>query len=102
MMTLSAVDARLRAVDQAIANNGLSGFQPSEFGRNVFEQWIGGHWTTDEAVALVIQHYRDNPIQDSDNAARENRMGLTDSQQLRLAEADITALRMADLDVDPA
>ena len=100
-MSTPAADARRRAIDQAVANNGLSGLQPSEFGRSVFEQWIDSHWTTDEAVALVIQHYRDNPVKDSDNAARENRMGLTDSQQLRLAEADITTLRIADLDVDP-
>lgn len=89
---------RRRAIEQALANNALSGFEPSDFGRSIFEQWIAGHWTADEAVALVIQHYKQDFWADSDDSAPENNMGLTDSRQLRLAEADITTLRMAELE----
>lgn len=97
----SMIEKRRQAIEQAIANNALSGFEPTDYGHSIFEQWIDGHWTIDEAVALVMQHYRDNPRPDSDNAAGENRMGLTDSRQLHMAEADITTLRLAQLEVEP-
>lgn len=97
----STTDQRRKAIEQAIGNNRLSGYTPSDFGHSVFEQWINGAWSTDEAVLLVKQHYRENRQPDSDNAAAENAMGLTDSGQLHKAEADITTLRMADLEIDP-
>ncbi len=100
-MDASMIEKRRQAIKHAIANNALSGFNPSDYGYSVFEQWIDGHWTTDEAVALVIQHYRDNPHPENDNAARVNRMDLTDSRQLHMAEADITTLRIAQLEVEP-
>jgi len=99
-MNASLNEIRRQVIKRALVNNALSGFKPSDFGLGVFEQWIHGHWTTDEAVALVIQHYQQSPTSDSDNAAPENNMGLTDSRQLRVAEADITTLRMAQLEID--
>ncbi|HQT29604.1 MAG: hypothetical protein B7X81_01195 [Hydrogenophilales bacterium 17-61-76] len=95
------IDKRREAIGQAIANNALSGFSPSAYAHSVYEQWIHGNLTIDVAVRLVMQHHRDNPRPDSDNAARENTMNLTDSRQLHMAEADITTLRLAELEVDP-
>ena len=100
-MTIALTDLRRQAIDSAIGSNALSGYHTSDFGKTVFERWIHGHWTTDEAVAIVIQHYKENPCADSDSAARKNQMGLTDSHQLRVAEADITTLRIADLQINP-
>ncbi len=94
-------DAALRrkAIEQAKANNALSGFEPSAFGLSIFDQWIVGHWTADEAVSLVIQHHQEleKSAAASDNAASPNKLGITDSARLKQAEADITTLRMAEL-----
>lgn len=98
------ITGRQNAHSQALASNALSDRFPSEFGRSVHAQWASGLLSSDEAVALLIEHYRDNPIPDdeSDFAAGDNRMGLTDSRQLRLAEADITTVRLADMGLDQA
>jgi hypothetical protein len=87
------------ALSQALSSNALSDRFPSDFGRSVHAQWANGLLTADDAVTLLIQHYRDNSIPDdeSDFAAGGNRMELTDSRQLRLAEADITTIRLAEM-----
>lgn len=95
------IDKRREAIEQAIASNALSGFSPSAYAHAVFEQWVNGDLTTDAAVRLVKQHHRENPHPNSDNAARENTMNITDSRQLHMAEADITTLRLAELEIDP-
>ena len=94
---------RRHAIDQAKANNALSGFTPSDFGLSVFERWIAGELNTQQAVDAIKAHYRANPVPDdqSDQHAPQNLPGITDSRQLRLFEADVTTLRMAELKVDP-
>lgn len=99
MTTENDATLRRKAIEQAKANNALSGYAPSAFGQSIFEQWITGHWTTDEAVALVIQHHQEieKTAASSDNAASPNKLGITDSVRMKHAEADITTLRMAEL-----
>jgi hypothetical protein len=89
------------ALGQVLASNALSDRFPSDFGRSVHTQWANGLLTADVAVAVLIQHYRDNPCPDdvSDFAAGDNRMDLTDSRQLRLAETDITTIRLAEMEL---
>jgi|WetSurMetagenome_2_1015567.scaffolds.fasta_scaffold929966_1 hypothetical protein len=93
---------RKRALEQALASNALSDRHPSDFGRFVHAQWANDMVTADNAVELLVQHYKDNPIPDdeSDFAAQDNHLGLTDSRQLRLAEADITMIRLAEIGLD--
>lgn len=93
-MTDGAVNRRW-AIGQAVASNRIDGLIPSAFGRQLFEQWIAGHWSADEAVQALIEHHKQNPAPDSDNAAQDNMLQLTDSRQLKQAEADITTVRMA-------
>ena len=52
---------------------------------------------------LFRSHYRANALanEDSDMHAKQNLLGLTDSRQLRLFEADVTTIRMAELEIDP-
>ena len=102
-MTDPLVQRRREAIDSARANNALSGFEPSDFGRSVFERWIGGELTAQQAVDAVKGHYRANALanEDSDMHAKQNLLGLTDSRQLRLFEADVTTIRMAELAIDP-
>ena len=97
------VQIRREAIDWARANNSLSGFEPSDFGRSVFERWIGGELTAQQAVDAAKGHYRANALADknSDMHAKQNLLDLTDSRQLRLFEADVTTIRMAELAIDP-
>ena len=97
------VQRRREAIDSAKANNALSGFEPSDFGRWVFERWISGEWSAQEAVDAVKGHYRANTLtdEDSDMHAKQNLLDLTDSRQLRFFEADVTTIRMAELAIDP-
>jgi hypothetical protein len=97
----SLIDERREAIKQAIASNALEGFSPSAYAHSIYEQWVQGGLTTDAAVNLVKQYHRENPCSDSDNSAQENMWNITDSRQLRVAEADITTLRIADLEIDP-
>ena len=102
-MTDPLVQRRREAIDSARANNALSGFEPSDFGRSVFERWIGGECTAQQAVDVVKGHYRASALadEDSDMHAKQNLLGLTDSRQLRLFEADVTTIRMAEMVIDP-
>ena len=54
-------------------------------------------------VDAVKGHYRANALanEDSDMHAKQNLLGPTDSRQLRLFEADVTTIRMAELAIDP-
>jgi hypothetical protein len=90
--------ARRAAVEKAKSNSALSGFAPSEFALITFDQWIAGHWTTSEAVALLVKHHKELEIQAStgDQQASPNKLGITDTVRLQQAEADIVILRMAD------
>ena len=90
-----SIAVRRQAARQALAIHALSDLEPSALGSEVLAQWVDGHWTCDEAVDLVVQHYCAHPCSDSDHAAQENLLGLTDSRQLQQAEADITILRLA-------
>ena len=98
-MTDPLVQRRRKAIDSAKASNTLSGFEPSDFGLSVFERWVSGECTAQQAVDAVKGHYRHraNTLadQDSDMHAKENLLDLTDSRQLRLFEADVTTIRMA-------
>lgn len=91
--------ARQAALDRAKANSFLSGLEPSAFGVSVFAQWIAGHWDADEAVALLIRHHKDLDAKaaSSDHLASPNLLGITDSDRMKQAEADIATLRMADM-----
>lgn len=99
MTTENDAALRRKAIEQAKANNALSGYAPSAFGQSIFEQWIAGHWSTDEAVALLIRHHQESEksAAASDNGATPNKLGITDSVRMKQAEADITTLRMAEL-----
>lgn len=93
-------DQRREAIEGAVASNGLSGFVPSAFGREVFEKWISGEHSTDQAVEAIKAHYRKanaDPALDSDFEARANLLQITDSGLLRQFEADVTTIRMAEL-----
>lgn len=93
--------ARRAAIDQAKANSALSGYAPSEYALSVYAQWVAGHWSMDEAVALLVQHHKELEAQavSSDQHASPNTLGITDGARMKQAEADITTLRMAYLDV---
>jgi hypothetical protein len=88
---------RSAAIDQAIASSRLSGLELSLVARKVYAAWVADHCSTDEAVTLLIQHYREHPVAQSDGQAQPNKLALTDRRQLKEAEADIATLRMADL-----
>jgi hypothetical protein len=88
---------RSAAIAQAIASTRLSGLEPSATARKVYAAWVAGHCSADEAVALLVQHYREHPVAQSDGQAQPNKLALTDRRQLKEAEADIATLRMADL-----
>lgn len=98
----SDTERRREAIERAKTNSALDGFEPSAFGLSVFEQWISGHWTTDEAVTLLIQHHQglEKNAARTDNTASPNKLGITDHERLHQAEADITTLRMADMDAE--
>ena len=93
---------RRRAIDQAKANNALSDRIPSAFGLFVFEGWIRGQLTTQQAADTIKAHYRATPVTDeqSDLHAPQNLLEITDSRQLHLFEADVTTLRLAELAMD--
>ena len=99
----SLVQRRRKAIDSAKASNALSGLEPSDFGLSVFERWISCECTAQQAVDAVKGRYRANTLadEDSDMHAKQNLLGLTDSRQLRLFEADVTTIRMAELAIDP-
>lgn len=96
--------ARKAAVESAIANNGLSGFTSSAFARGVFTVWIHGDLNTDAAVQRVVDHYKALATilaPASDGKAWSNKLGLSDSGMLKSFEADVTTLRMAELEINP-
>ena len=96
------IDARREAIRQGVANNRLSGFEPTAFGHSVYSRWIAGECTSAEAVESIKEHYRaETAKQPSDGAARSNLLGITDSAMLRSFEADVTTMRMAELYLDP-
>lgn len=98
-MSVGDIDqaARATAVERAKVNSALSGYTPTEYGLSVFEQWIAGHWSVDEAIALLVQHHKeiDASASTSDEQASVNKLSITDSLRLKVAVADITILRMA-------
>ena len=102
-MTDPLVQRRREAIDSAKANNAMSGFEPSDFGFSVFDRWISGECTAQQAVDAVKGHYRASALanEDSDMHANQNLLDITDSRQLRLFEADVTTIRMAELVIDP-
>ena len=90
---------RRAAVKSAVAISALSGFVPSPYGMSVYEKWIGGI-DIDDAIVLLKDHHKkleDEQATTSDGRARRNLLGVTDSQRMRNAEADITTLRAAAL-----
>jgi hypothetical protein len=92
---------RRTAIDQAIASSGFSCFEPTEFGLSVYEKWIIGQLSVNDAVALLIQYHKELEIQaeSSDHQAAPNKLTITDSIRLKQAESDIVTLRMACLDI---
>jgi hypothetical protein len=87
------------AVKSATASSALSGFFPSQYCMSVYEEWIAG-MDEDEAIALLRVHHQkleDDQAATSDGKAHGNLLGVTDSRRMRIAEADITTLRMAAL-----
>ncbi|MDO9421068.1 MAG: antitoxin VbhA family protein [Herminiimonas sp.] len=90
---------RKTAIESAINNNAISGLTPSPFAISIFEQWILGHWTTNEAVELLRQYHIELELTSaqSDLQASPNMLGITDTTRMRQAEADLTTLRMADM-----
>ncbi|UUZ46655.1 antitoxin VbhA family protein [Massilia sp. B-10] len=88
---------RRAAVESATASSALSGFFPSLYGLSVDERWIAGMDDV-EAIALLKVHHKtleDEQAATSDGKAQENLLGVTDSRRMRIAEADITTLKMA-------
>lgn len=64
---------------------------------SVYEKWIAG-MDENEAIVLLKNHHtklEDEQAAMSDGKANENLLGVTDSLRMRVAEADITTLRMA-------
>lgn len=96
------IESRKEAIRQGVANNRLSGFEPTPFGHSVYARWIAGECTSAEAVEAIKAHYRaEVATQPSDGAAKSNLLGITDSAMLRSFEADVTTMRMAELYLDP-
>ncbi len=92
------IEERREAIRQGLVNNRLSGYVPSDFGRAVFEIWIAGGYSADEAVTSIKAHYRAEAVGElGDGAARSNSRGITDSAMQRSFEADVTTIRMAEL-----
>lgn len=92
---------RQTAIDQAKAISDLSGFAPGPFALAIYGQWIAGHWSEDEAIALLVQHHKDLEASagSSDQLAQPNNLGITDRIRMKQAEADITTLRMASMNL---
>lgn len=90
---------RHAAIKSATANSALSGFFPSMYGMAVYEKWIAGMDEIDATNLLKVHHQQLEAEQapTSDRKAVENLLGVTDSKRIRIAEADITTLRMAAL-----
>lgn len=96
------IEERREAIRQGVANNQLSGYEPTAFGYSVYARWIAGECTSAEAVEAIKTHYRAAVAsQPGDGAARSNLLGITDSAMLHSFEADVTTLRMAELHLDP-
>ena len=90
---------RRAAVKNATASIALSGLVPSLYGVSVYEKWIDG-MDEKEAIVLLKDHHKtleDEHVATSDGKAPRNLLGVTDSRRMRVAEADITTLRMAAL-----
>lgn len=90
---------RRAAVKSATASSALSGFIPSQYGMSVYEKWIAG-MDENEAIVLLKDHHKALEIEHaatSDLKAPKNLLGVTDSRRMRIAEADITTMRMAAL-----
>ncbi len=90
---------RRAAVKSATTSSALSGFFPSLYALSVYEKWIAGMDENDAIVLLKVHHKKleDEQAATSDGKAYENLLGVTDSRRMRIAEADITTLRMAAL-----
>lgn len=91
--------SRRTAIENATASSALSGFVPSPYGVSVYEKWIAG-LDGIEAISLLKDHHKKLEAEQgatSDGRAQRNLIGVTDSARMRIAEADITTLRMAEL-----
>lgn len=90
---------RRAAIKSATASSALSGFFPSLYGLSVYEKWIAGMDENEAIVLLKVHHKKleDEQASTSDGKAHGNLLGVTDSRRMRIAEADITTLRMAAL-----
>ena len=90
---------RRTAAKSATSNSALSGFFPSVYAMSVYEKWIAG-MDGNEAIDLLKDHHKkleQEHAATSDGKAHGNLLGVTDSQRRRIAEADITTLRIAEL-----
>lgn len=93
-------NVRQNAIKKANESSFLSGFEPSEFGMSVYEKWIAGELDVSSSIVLLIEYHKSleiAPGSSSDQKALPNKLGITDLARLKVAEADITTLRMAEL-----
>ena len=96
---MSAIQRR-EAINRAVERNAWNDLTPSQFALDVYEQWVDGYLDAEDAMALLLGHHQEleRAALTSDHAAAQNKLGITDSGRLRQAEADITTLRMAQME----
>ena len=108
----AAIAAAFERADAIVA---LEGFVPDDNYRAIQRRVIAGELTSDQAVQLVIAQAQAadralaadrcqgcvNPYVDPNTRVNFNRLGITDSRVLQVAEYQATAIRIQELDLAP-
>lgn len=93
---------RVRAGRSAIASNALSGIHPSWFGLEVLGLWTRQIVGVEEAVAMLRRRQaEDEPPALHQTLPRGSPEMAEARRWLRQREADLTMLRLADLEINP-
>lgn len=91
---------RQEAIKRAKESSILNGFEPSDFGMSVYEKWIAGELDVSSSIVLLIEHHKGLEMalgSTSDRKASPKKISVTDRARMKVAEADITTLRIAEL-----
>ena len=93
---------RVRAGRAAIANNGLSGIHPSWFGLEVLGLWARQVVGIEEAVAMLLRRQAEDRPPALHQILPRGSPELAEARAwMRRRQADVTMLRMADLEIHP-
>ncbi len=93
----------VRAGRSAITNNALSGIHPSWFGLEVLGLWVRQVVGIEEAVAMLLRRQAEDEPPALHQKLPRNSPELAEARAwMHRQEADVTMLRLADLEIHPA